>query len=285
MTPTIRPLGASDLDDCLRLAVRRDWQPEATKWRVTLDVGSGAGIDRDDGAGLAGTVIAIGMDAREGSGLGALAMLLIDPDHERRGWGRALTEHALDLLGRRPTLLYATTMGQPLYERLGFVVVEALVKHTALRTALHLPSPGRGVRQLQHDDVDAVSALDAEAYGVPRPAVLRAILAVASSAVVIETSDRITGYAIAWPGWDTTTVGPVVAASDEDAASLVAYLAALEPGHPLRVDVPHPRSHLRALLRSWGFVEVQTFPAMLLGARTLPGDRDRLFAISSLSLG
>ena len=182
-------------------------------------------------------------------------------------------------------LLYATTMGQPLYERLGFVVVEALVKHTALRTALHLPSPGRGVRQLQHDDVDAVSALDAEAYGVPRPAVLRAILAVASSAVVIETSDRITGYAIAWPGWDTTTVGPVVAASDEDAASLVAYLAALEPGHPLRVDVPHPRSHLRALLRSWGFVEVQTFPAMLLGARTLPGDRDRLFAISSLSLG
>jgi len=281
VTPTIRSLGAADLDDCLRLAILRDWQPEVTKWRVTLDVGSGAGIDRDDASGLAGTVIAIAMDGA----LGAIAMLLIDPDHERRGWGRALTEHALDLLGRRPALLYATKMGQPLYERLGFTIVEALVKHTAPRTALHLPVPGRSVRPLQLDDLEAVVALDAEAFGVPRGAVLRAIVAVASSAAVVEANDRITGYAIAWPAWDTTTIGPVVAATDDDAASLVAYLAALAPGRPLRIDVPHPRSYLRAQLRSWGFVEVQSFPTMLLGARALPGNRDRLFATSSLSLG
>jgi len=281
VTPAIRPLGAPDLDDCLRLAIRRDWAPEATKWRLLLDVGAGAGIERDDGAGLAGTVIAIDMDGS----LGAVAMLLVDPGHDRRGWGGALMEHALDRLDRRPTFLYATEQGRPLYERLGFVIVGALVKHTAPRSALRLPAPGTDARSLRPGDIDAVIALDRDAFGVPRHGVLAALLDVASSAVVLETDERITGYALAWPNWDKSVIGPVVARTVEDAASLVAYLAALEPGRELRIDVPHTQPHLRALLRSWGFTPQPPVPTMLLGARALPGDRDRLFAVSCQGLG
>ncbi len=49
-------------------------------------------------------------------------LLAIDPTHQRRGVGRMLAQHGLDLAAKegRDVFLIATPEGKPLYQSLGF---------------------------------------------------------------------------------------------------------------------------------------------------------------------
>src|SRR4051794_40394866 len=74
---------------------------------------------------------------------GWIGALGVAPEARRHGLGRALTEAAIERLrerGASTVLLFATDMGRPLYERLGFVIEGAA---TAWRgTAGALPTGG-----------------------------------------------------------------------------------------------------------------------------------------------
>src|SRR5689334_2405825 len=83
---------------------------------------------------------------------GWIGALGVAPEARRRGLGRALTEAAIARLharGAATVLLFATDMGRPLYERLGFVIEGAA---TAWRgTAGAIPT-GVRIRRLREDD-------------------------------------------------------------------------------------------------------------------------------------
>ena len=75
----------------------------------------------DDGAARpSGAVCCVSFGAT-----GWIGALGVAPEARRRGLGRALTEAAIARLrerGAETVLLFATDMGRPLYERLGFVI-------------------------------------------------------------------------------------------------------------------------------------------------------------------
>src|SRR5262249_54424568 len=120
----LRPLAVEDVPACVTLAVGRDWAPDVLKWRLLLSVGEGFALEAP-GGGLAGPVLGSAC----GGKAAAIGMMLVAAAHEGQGLGRRLMEHALARLGPVPTLLYATAQGRPLYERLGFVEVDAVHKH------------------------------------------------------------------------------------------------------------------------------------------------------------
>src|SRR5512132_475037 len=118
--------------------------------------------DNGDGA-AAGAVCCVSFGAT-----GWIGALGVAPEARRHGVGRALTEAAIARLHERgadTVLLFATDMGRPLYERLGFVIEGAA---TAWRgTAGAIPT-GVQVRRLREGDRTAVSVLDRAATGEER---------------------------------------------------------------------------------------------------------------------
>lgn len=127
----IRALEPRDTERCMDLAERVGWPREPAKWSMLFALGPGYGTDAED-EGLSAMVMMPKL-----GGLTFVAMMVVAPEVRGRGLGRRLLEHAL-ASARAPVGLYATEMGRPLYERLGFVEVDRVSKHMGpLDRAVH----------------------------------------------------------------------------------------------------------------------------------------------------
>jgi GNAT superfamily N-acetyltransferase len=125
----IRPLGPADFAACRALTLDREWGTEDAVWRFLLAAVDGFGFD-DPAGGLAGCV----MVARYGDDVASVGMMLVASRWERQGLGRRLMEQALEHAVDRVVVLYATGMGRPLYEKLGFQVVDEVTRHKGTYT-------------------------------------------------------------------------------------------------------------------------------------------------------
>ncbi|AKJ03012.1 Histone acetyltransferase HPA2 [Archangium gephyra] len=266
---------------CLTLAVKRDWPPEELKWRLILELGIGFGVDAPEG-GLAGTVL-VTPYGREAASIG---MMVVSPSHGRQGLGRRLMEHALEHIGPLPTLLFATDQGRPLYEKLGFVQVGEVVKHLGrlTRQPEEAAVADMRVRAMTREDLDAVAALDAEAFGAPRRELLQALHRLAYRALVAERDGRVVGHGLAWPNLGSTMVGPLVAREEPIARSLAARLLRGLEG-TVRVDIPPRFTGLSEWVAGLGLERHVPAPMMQLHGTRAPGRREHLHAIAAQALG
>jgi len=121
--PSVRRLVPGDLKRCLALSADRGWSPEKAKWSLLLDACEPFGVDAPDGRGLAGAVVL----TRWGSDRASVGMMLVAARYGRRGLGRTLMGHLIGQAGDATVTLFATDMGRPLYEKLGFLPVRRSV--------------------------------------------------------------------------------------------------------------------------------------------------------------
>src|SRR5215218_3662867 len=174
----ITRLVPADLDACLELAADRGWRPERRKWALLFDFGEVYGI-RDPAGGLAGTVAL----TRYGPDLAIVSMMLVASRLDGRGLGRRLMTHALAQAGDATVFLYATPLGRPLYEKLGFRSI-SVVTTSVGRFAD--PAAAGGTRPAEERDLDAILALDAAATGVDRSELLTRYFRLAEQLRVLE---------------------------------------------------------------------------------------------------
>ncbi|ONI76875.1 hypothetical protein ALI144C_32575 [Actinosynnema sp. ALI-1.44] len=270
----IKRIDATRLDDCLELAVSRDWTPDARIWNLMFEIGVVFGID-DPGGGLAGCVVS----TRYGTRLSAIGMMLVAEKFGRQGLGTRLMEHAIADAGTESTWLTATRFGKPLYEKLGFRSVGTCTRYAG---DLRL-TPAGASRPASTEDIPAIAELDAAVFGAPREHVLRALPAVADQVRVIEGTDGVRGYGVAWRNVDNTAIGPLVADDVRTAQDLIADLAA-GSDQPSRFHLADTHSELREWLESHGAEQVFDTTEMVHGA-SHPGDRERLFLPLALATG
>jgi hypothetical protein len=191
--------------------------------------------------------------------VGALGVL---PDARRHGAGRALTEAACARLGERgvrTVLLYATDMGRPLYERMGFEPEGAAM---AWRGTAGTPGPARTgleLRTARESDRPALGAIDRRATGERRDPVLDALMP--PTGLVAERAGEQVGWAVSSP-W-----GLGVAICADDARAGVALMAAAAAGGPgaATVVVPAANQAAAAALGRWAFQGVNAGERMRLG--------------------
>ena len=189
---------------------------------------------------------------------GWIGALGVAPEARRHGVGRALTEAAVERLhdrGAATVLLFATDMGRPLYERLGFVIEGAA---TAWRgTAGAIPT-GVQVRRLREGDREAVSALDRAATGEDRSNLLEALHPLAG--VAAERAGTLAGWAAKAP----YGAGIAICAHDDKAGVALMAAAANGPA-PATLVVPDANAAAMANLRRWGFRAANAGERMRLG--------------------
>jgi GNAT superfamily N-acetyltransferase len=290
--PPIRLLGADDLKRCVALSVDRGWAPERAKWSLLLAACEVFGVDAPDGVGLAGAVVL----TRWGAGYAAVGMMLVAARYGRRGLGRALMEHLLRAAGDDTTVtLFATDLGRPLYEKLGFQPVRRSVAFTgrfraapAHDNSKKLAVPGV-IRDAADADLAAILDLDQAAFGADRGRILTRLPAFADRIVVLEHGDPaargVAGYAAAWRnGPASTVIGPLVAPDGAAARRLVTELAAGR-STPVRLDLDPDRPELPGWADARGLEPAgRANVVMARGSLAPRGTPERLFTPISVAL-
>lgn len=273
---TLPPVSTGDLDAVAGLVAEVRWPHRRVDIEALIALGRGRMLrDASDG-----TVLGTGLWWPFGTDLARLGMIIVSPTCQGRGLGRHMVERLLADAAPRSIMLLATRAGRPLYEKLGFV-------DTGVRIAQHQgefhgrPRQDSRVRPAGPADRRAIAELDRAAFGADRMTVLDRLLSVGRTAVLVE-GGRVAGYALERTFGRGTTIGPVVADSEDAAITLFDALA--RSGF-LRVDLPATATRFASHVDACGLSFDSESPAMLRGDWPAPTGAPRMFALASHALG
>jgi GNAT superfamily N-acetyltransferase len=258
---TLRPMHAGDLATMHRLAQQMSWPHRLEDCAQLLELGAGSVAVDASGA-------TVGVGLRWGFGdVGTIGLVLVAPERQGRGIGRALMKALIADSEPRALMLNATAEGLPLYEKLGFVSTGLVRQHQgSLAEGSALPSaPAVPVRRAVPADHAALCALDAAAFGADRSVLISRLLA-SGEAWVVEHAGRPAGFAVLRPFGRGMIIGPIVAPSEDAAIALAATAAKAAPAGVLRVDIPAEAERLAGWLTAAGLPAIDTVTVMLRGA-------------------
>jgi GNAT superfamily N-acetyltransferase len=273
-------LDVADLPACLALALDRDWGAEEHKWRLLFDVGEAFGMEDD-----AGELVAAAVLTRYPPGTAVISMVLVASRVERRGLGTRLMTHLVDHAGPGPVYLYATENGRPLYEKVGFATIDAMTTYVGCFDPSDGATRAPVSRAARDEDLPAILALDAEAFGADRSDLVARLPAFCEQLRVLERDGSVTGYGGAWRNIESVVIGPVIAADAAGATTLIAELAAGANGARIRLDVDHRNPELRTWATANGISPAFDTSLMVHGGHELPGERRRQFLPVMQALG
>jgi predicted N-acetyltransferase YhbS len=283
--PSLVRLGLDDAAAAVGVSETVGWRHTVDDWTTALEAGVVFGHRRRDG-----TLLSTAGLFPYGPTLASIGFVVVRPDEQGHGLAAALMGRCLTFLPppAPPAMLVATSLGFPLYQRLGFRTVGSVFKLTIEAQALagaRRPAIAGTIEPLARGDVETIQRLDTEALGADRRRMLRARLAQAGGGLVVRSdAGTVTGYAMRTRQGDVAVIGPVITAGAAAAAALIGRLAEDHDG-PVRIDVPAAQRALLEVLDAWGFERADEAPLMVRGAAALPGRRDRLFALAARAFG
>jgi GNAT superfamily N-acetyltransferase len=257
---SLRRLTLADLDFGMRLKDAAGWNQTPADWRRLLALNpEGCFVALADGV-RAGTVTGIPFGA-----MGWVGMMLVDPDQRRLGIGRALLKRILHSLEAdcASVRLDATPLGKNLYDTEGFK------DEYRLERRLRSPAPAKAppLPPAADRDLPELLALDREAFGYDRSALLRALLGELPpfTAVARGKDGRLEGYLLARPGTRADFLGPWVARDASTAEALLQAAVAALATRPLFVDAVLPNPAAAGIATRLGFTPQREFIRMARG--------------------
>jgi GNAT superfamily N-acetyltransferase len=275
----VRPMTRADLPLGMRLKAQAGWNQVEADWLRLLDLQpDGAFVAELNGA-PAGTTAACVFGP-----VAWVAMVLVESGLRGRGIGRALMERALDFLDRagvRTVRLDATPLGQPLYEKLGFVSEHTLTRFEgpAPRTDA---APGVGPVSPEH--LPDLLALDHTVTRTDRGRLLLRLLEEhPDEARVVEGPDGVEGYLLARPGARARHLGPCIARGGAGPL-LLGDAWRRHAGETVLLDVPDGNAPAQALVRAAGLTPQRALMRMYRGVAVQERVED-LWASSGPELG
>jgi GNAT superfamily N-acetyltransferase len=277
---TLRPMHAGDLLAMHGLAQQMSWPHRAEDCAQLLALGTGI-------VAVETTGLTIGVGLRWSFGeVGTIGLVLVAPERQGRGIGRALMTALIGDAEPRTLMLNATAEGLPLYETLGFVSTGFVRQHQGrLGEGSVLPrAPDAPVRRAAPADHAQLCALDATAFGADRSRLIGRLLA-DGDAWVVDRAGQPAGFAVLRPFGRGMIVGPIVAPGEDEAIALAAAAAAAAPAGVLRVDIPAEAERLAAWLTGAGLPAIDTVTVMLRGDWPAVGKGPRRFGLALQAWG
>ncbi|CAK9885270.1 MAG: hypothetical protein XXXJIFNMEKO3_01666 [Candidatus Erwinia impunctatus] len=216
------------------LSKKVGWPHREEDWLAALQLGAGIAALADDK--LVGTALYW----RWGQNYASLGLVIVDPAWQGRGIGHQLVGSIVTLLSDCTIRLSATSAGQTLYEKHGFVAQG----HMQQWQCLSLPrvqspelSEKQVLREASHDDLLRLTQLDFSAHGQYRPRLLSSLLQGEPRVIVLEEQRKVQAYAVMRRFGLGQMIGPVVSQTLSQAQQLMAYLMATQQGCFVRSDI------------------------------------------------
>lgn len=272
-TLTFQGFAPEHLDDALRLSRSTGWPHRREDWALVARLSRGA-------VALEGERVVATALATPFGDVAMANMIIVDEAMRGRGLGREIMQRALALAEPREWRLVATQSGLPLYRKLGFVETGFVHQHQGPAAELAAPE---GVRPAGAKDMEQIAAMDRDATGAARGALL-AELAAAGQVALVEGK----GFALLRDFGRGQVVGPVVAQDQDTARRLLSFLLAGKAGRFMRVDTPQDKD-ADAGLSDWlaeiGLACVDTGIAMRRGVAPAQARAFTSFALAAQALG
>ena len=233
-------------------------------------------LGRGWGLSIAGTLVASTLVLPYG-GFAWISMVLVLPEHRRKGYASRLLRVALDDLraSKLKPILDATPAGREVYRREGFEDTWTF-KRFALRGSPRAVS-GSTPRTIGWRKA---LELDAEAFGGDREWLLRALQKRLPDAALGAPD----GFVLGRDGREAHQVGPLVA-RDEAAALELLEQALGNVAGPVYVDVVDHAPRMQDRLQQRGFEFQRPFTRMVHGGGRAPGDEKLVYLVAGPELG
>lgn len=276
----LRDITLADAAACMALSQAVGWPHRVEDWEMAIGLGGGVVIS------LGSEIVATASWWPYGETHATVGLIIVSPEHQGAGHGRRLMQAVFARTQGRSLLLNATVAGTPLYERSGFVAWGGAIRQhngTVVSVAAPLPAEGAVLRSAQACDLPMLEQLDQAATGLPRGALLRAVME-RGEAVVLERGGIAVGFSMLRRFGRGFVIGPVVAADDSDARVLVAHWLQARQGAFLRIDLPVD-SPLSDWLVSCGLKAVDGVASMVRGTLPLAQGPVQLHAPASQAFG
>ena len=230
---SIRLMTGLDIPGVMRLKAQAGWnQREADLLRMLDLEPDGCFVAELDGR-VAGTTTTCVFGP-----VAWVAMVLVEESLRRRGIATALMNHALAYLegrGVQTVRLDATPLGQPVYERLGFIAEYRLARYQGSPT---VSAPVPGVEPARPEDLEEVARLDREVTGTDRRKLLVRLFEERPEEMrVVRNGARLQGFITARPGSGAIQVGPCQATA-EAGPLLLADACRRYAGQSIFLDIP-----------------------------------------------
>ena len=278
---TLRPMHAGDLAAMHRLVQQMSWPHRPEDCAQLLRFGAGtAAVD------AAGRICGVGMRWGFGRDVGTIGMVLVAPEQQGRGIGRALMTALIADSGTRALMLNATAEGLPLYEKLGFVSAGFVRQHQARLAERPVlpPAPAVPLRRAVPADRAALCALDAAVFGADRSGLLGSLLTT-GDAWLVDRAGLPVGFAVLRAFGRGTIIGPIVARGEDEAIALLAAAAKAAPPGVLRVDILGHAKRLAGWLAAAGLPAIDTVTTMLRGRWPAMQKEPQRFGVALQALG
>ena len=285
MESTEHRLGLEHLAGCLALSKSANWNQNEADWRLMLGFGRGRGVSMADGTLAASTLV-----LPYGKDFAWVAMVLVLPEHRRKGYATQLLRTALAALKLegRTAILDATPAGHAVYVREGFRDTWGF-KRYALGVLPKVFSADEEVRSIDKTDWPEILRLDLRAFGASREVLLRNLAArMPQAALVAQRRGELAGFVLGRDGREANQVGPLIARDEETATALLAAAVGRAQA-PVYVDIADHAPALQAWALARGFEFQRPFTRMVHGdtgkTAVAPGDASLVFCPAGPELG
>ncbi len=222
------------------LSVSVGWPHRDSDWQMLLELGQGLAAVDEIGR-VVGTVMWLRYDAD----FAMICMLITLPRLQEQGAGSWLMEKAHELNKGAVFGLNATREAKRLYRSLGYGYEHKILRCQGEATP-EARAPGMTafsakvegtIRPLVADDHGSLLRLDQAATGHDRSAVFQALLPVSRGQVLVR-NDEIVAFALCRPFGRGHVIGPIIAASEDDAIAVSRPHVEDRAGSFLRADTP-----------------------------------------------
>ncbi len=209
-----------------------------------------------------GAIVGTGISTFNGP-VAWIGTIWVDPGWRRRGLGRALTMatmEAAEAAGCRAFVLVASSVGQPLYEGLGFEVQTWY----RIKEAPGIPPGQRDARARPYrpSDLPVMGVLDAAATGEDRRHLLGAFAAPETTLCLDRPDGSLGGFVVRAPWGGGATIAPD---PDDAMAILHARRQAAGPDKRVRVGLLADNEDGLERLAAAGWTDVWKAPRLVRG--------------------
>lgn len=257
-----RPLTETDLPQAWALSQEAKWPHRLEDWQFMCQLGRGEVVM--DGSAMVGVAL-----TWHYGGCTMLGLIIVAASHRGRRIGSVLVEHALAASDAPCEMLHATPAGANVYALQGFEHAgEAYQYQGTPAQSGQSPAPAvlpanARLRAYAPGDRAALVALDRQALGMDRTALIDALLAQAA-AVVLEVDGQPVGFSVLRRFGRGQVIGPVVAPDTSSAWALVHHWLTGYADAFLRIDIPEA-AKLGDALTAAGLIRVDTVKVMARG--------------------
>ena len=245
------------------LSLSVGWSHRAEDWAFMREVGRGL-VAMDESGRVHGS--AMWFPFREA--FATVGMVIVTPLLQKHGGGQRLMRHLLQQTGDRALGLHATAQSHHMFRTLGFADEgKVYLRQGSARLPCNpAEAPDAELRDIGRSDLADIRRLDRLATGLDRDALIDALMA-RSQGVTLIREGRLQGFAFMRPFARGSVIGPVIAASEEDAIRLLRPLVTSQEGRFLRIDVGHAEGRLPDFLEQCGLAVTEIVTRMSRGNR------------------